>query len=150
MPAKRHTVMHLVRADGDHIAALGLDAAAVGPGHVPAFPHDPKPELVMRVSGKPARRRDHDAINALQASACDVNAVIFGLLHGTIQFADPALSAVQMIALALKPTQLLVCANDASHVVQTIFAVPVVAFLDRQNRAERDGCVTAERNFGFG
>jgi hypothetical protein len=64
-PAKRYTVMHLVRADGDHIAALGLYPATVGPRHMPALPHDPKPVLVMRVSGKRAHRRDNDAVNAL-------------------------------------------------------------------------------------
>jgi len=31
VPAKRYTVMHLVRADGNHIAALGLYPATVGP-----------------------------------------------------------------------------------------------------------------------
>lgn len=84
VPANRRTVMHLVRADGNHITALCLYSATVGPRHVPAFPHDPEPVLVMRVSGKPARRRDDDAINALQAGACDFNAVIVDLLHGMI------------------------------------------------------------------
>lgn len=90
---------------------------------MPACPHDPEPVLVMRVSRKPARRRDDDAINALQAGACDFDAVIFGLIHGTVLVADPALRAVQMIALALKPTHSLVCANEAFHVVQAILAV---------------------------
>jgi hypothetical protein len=38
----------------------------------------------MRVSGKRARRRDDDTINALQAGACDFNAVMVDLLHGMI------------------------------------------------------------------
>jgi hypothetical protein len=65
----------------------------------------------MRVSGKPARRRDNDAINALQAAACDFNAVIVDLFHGTILVADPALRTALMIALAVKPTLSLDDAN---------------------------------------
>ena len=76
------TVVHLLRVDRDDVSRPGPDRSDAGPRRVTARANDADAELIVRVTGEPALRRDVERIDAGQASWGEIDAVAQCGVHG--------------------------------------------------------------------